>query len=400
MSCRRGYARGPRRRRYTGHTLRIGLVTATYLPSRNGVATSTALLAGALRALGHEVRVFAPQHPRAGSEDGVYRLPSLLFGAPQDYPLLLPLPGRAAAGLPLADLDVLHTMHPFVAGQTALAWARALRVPLLFTAHTQYHEYLHYARMPRRVSRPLVRRHVRAFAQAADRVLVPGRAMKAALRAYGYRGAVTRLPNPVDVSAFAGHDRLAARAALGLDPDRPVQVYLGRLAGEKNLGTLLAAHACARRTVPGLTLLVVGDGPQREALERKETPDVRFVGAVDYARVPGMLAAADAFVTASVSEVLPMSMLEALAAGLPLVVARSPAADDLVQDGVNGLLCGASAPDLAGGMVRMLGDPAALARLRQGAQASAAGHDAARVAARLAHLYAALISVRAVPRTA
>ncbi len=364
------------------------------------MATSTALVAQALRALGHQVRVFAPQHPRASSEEDVYRLPSMLFGAPQDYPLLLPLPGRASAGLPLSDLDVLHTMHPFVAGQTALAWARALRVPLVFTAHTQYHEYLHYARMPRRVSRPLVRRHVRAFAQAADRVLVPGSAMKAALRAYGYRGTVMRLANPVDVSAFTGLDRLAARAALNLDPQAPVQVYLGRLAGEKNLGVLLAAHEQARRRVPDLTLLVVGDGPQREVLERRAGAGVRFVGAVDYAHVPRMLAAADAFVTASVSEVLPMSMLEALAAGLPLVVAHSPAASDLVRDGVNGVLCAASASSLADGMARVLGSATTLAGLQEGARASAALHDAPVVAERLLRLYEGLIAARAVPRTA
>lgn len=370
-------------------------MTATYLPSRNGVATSTALFARGLRALGHEVRLFAPHHPRARAEEGVYRLPSTLLGAPPDYPLLLPLAGRAASGLPLRDLDVLHTMHPFVAGQTALAWARGLDIPLVFTAHTQYHQYVHYARMPHQVSRSLVRRHVRAFARAADAVLVPGAAMAGALRAYGYMGEVRQLPNPVDLTSFAGLDCAAARARLGLPPQAPVLVYLGRLAEEKNLGVLLTAYQQARAAHPDLHLLLVGDGPQRSALERRFGGDqVHFAGAVEYARVPAMLAAADAFVTASVSEVLPMSMLEALAAGLPLVAAHSPAAHDLIEPGVNGLVCDASAGALAGGIAGVL-QPGSADAWRAGALASAAQHGVERVAAQLAGVYAGLLSARA-----
>ncbi|WP_157463584.1 glycosyltransferase, partial [Deinococcus pimensis] len=184
--------------------MRIGIVTATYLPSRNGVATSTALFVRGLRALGHEVRVFAPEHPRRDRtrEEGVWRLPTTSIGAPDDYPLLLWPSVAVTARLPLADLDVLHTMHPFLSGQLALRWARRTGVPLVFTAHTQYHEYLHYTRLPRRLSRRLLKRHVSAFAAASDAVLAPGAAMEEMLRRYGYRGAVTRLPNPVDLGAF------------------------------------------------------------------------------------------------------------------------------------------------------------------------------------------------------
>ncbi|MBX8466799.1 glycosyltransferase, partial [Deinococcus sp. RIT780] len=131
--------------------MRVGIVTATYLPSRNGVATSTALFARGLRDLGHEVRIFAPRHPQMPPrEDGVYRLNSSFagaraLGAPADYPVMLAPGPLLTSRLPLRDLDVLHTMHPFLAGQLALRWSRLSGAPVVYTAHTQYDQYLHYA---------------------------------------------------------------------------------------------------------------------------------------------------------------------------------------------------------------------------------------------------------------
>ncbi|WP_043817448.1 glycosyltransferase [Deinococcus maricopensis] len=372
--------------------MRIGLVSTTYLPSRNGVATSTALLARGLRDAGHDVRVFAPAHPAqvAGApEPGVYRLPSTTWGTPPDYPLMLVPSVAIEAKLPWRDVDVLHTMHPFLAGQLAVRWAYRARVPLAFTAHTQYEEYTHYARMPRRMSRALVRAHVGAFARRVDEVLVPGRAMEDMLRSYGVDGRITRFPNPVDLQAFRQALRVD-RAAWGVPAGVPLAVYLGRLAPEKNLEVLLDAVTRARRTQPDLHLLVVGDGPSRRDLAANAPDGVHFAGPVPYARVPEALSLADAFVTASTSEVLPMSMIEALAAGAPLVAARSPAALDLIQEGVNGTVREATPAALAEGLLHTL-HPDRLPALRDGARASAAPYDVHTRARALADLYAGMI---------
>ncbi|WP_424950882.1 glycosyltransferase [Deinococcus sp.] len=379
--------------------MRIGFVTATYLPSRNGVATSSALFAQGLRALGHEVRVFAPVHPAQQPEEGVYRLPSSSWGTPPDYPLLL-WPNRAVvARQPLFDLDVIHTMHPFLAGQLASLWARRIavhrgsRVPLVFTAHTQYEQYLHYARVPRRAGSSLVRAHVVAFARHVSEVLVPGRAMAEMLAAYGYQGAVTTLPNPVDLGSFeaarAGVAGAGVRAEYGIAPTAPLVISLGRLAPEKNLGTLLSAFELARQARPDLRLLLVGDGPSRAGLQAQAKDGVVFTGGVPYTRVPELLAAADLFLTASESEVLPMSMIEALAAGTPLVAARSPAALDLIRP-QNGLLSGAGPEALAVALQEAL-KPDLLPILREGALGSARSYDVRVRSAELADIYERLL---------
>lgn len=376
--------------------MHIGIVTATYLPSKNGVATSTALFARGLRALGHEVRVFAPEHSQREGQDepGVVRLPSTMLAAPMDYPLLLPPSAAALARLPVADLDVIHTMHPFLAGQIALRWARTLDVPLFFTAHTQYHQYLHYAPRPRHLGGWLMRRHVRAFARAADVVLAPGRAIEDALRRYGYKGEVVTLPNPVDLAAFRGGGVNPVRERYGIAQDAPLLLYVGRLAAEKNLEVLLAAFELVAARLPEARLLLVGDGPARVTLKvRAEGLPVVFAGAVPYAEVPAYLRAADLFVTASTSEVLPMSMIEALAAGTPLVAARSPAGAELIRPGVNGALCGATPAALAGAVLHAL-TSGELPTLRAGALASASAYDVTARSRDLAALYAQVCGAR------
>ncbi|UBV42163.1 glycosyltransferase family 4 protein [Deinococcus taeanensis] len=372
--------------------MRVGIVTATYLPSRNGVATSTALFARGLRDRGHEVRLFAPRHPlMPPHEEGVYRLNSSFagaraLGAPADYPVMLAPGPVLTSRLPLRDLDVLHTMHPFLAGQLALKWSRLSGAPVVYTAHTQYDQYLHYAPMPRRVGRAVLRPHVSAFARRVDAVLAPGRAMVVMLREYGFGGPVGLLPNPVDLASFRAAGGEAFRAQYHVPASAPLVVSLGRLAPEKNLDVMLRAFSQARASRPDLRLLVVGDGPSRELLERNTPDGVAFTGPVPYARVPEALAAADVFLTASTSEVLPMSMIEALAAGAPLVAALSPAALDLIEEGVNGTVRDATPEALASGLLDTL-MPGRLPALQAGARASAARYDLPVRAAALEAVY-------------
>ncbi|GBF06851.1 group 1 glycosyl transferase [Deinococcus aerius] len=377
--------------------MRIGIVTATYLPSRNGVATSTALYARGLRERGHEVRIFAPRHPQAPErEEGVYRLNSSFagaraLGAPADYPIMLAPGPLLTARLPLRDLDVLHTMHPFLAGRLALTWSRLANAPVVFTAHTQYDQYLHYTPMPRRVGRAMLRPHISAFARRVDTVLAPGRAMEQMLREYGFGGEVTLFPNPVDLAAFREARGEDFRAEHGVPGDVPLVMYLGRLAPEKNLDVLLRAFARAQASRPELRLVVVGDGPSREEAQDGAPQGVTFTGPLPYARVPDALAAADAFLTASTSEVLPMSMIEALAAGTPLVAAHSPAALDLVRDGLNGIVTDPTPDALAAGLLGML-RPDRLPALQAGARTSAAQYDLPTRAAALEEVYARTVA--------
>ncbi len=366
--------------------MRIGIVTATFTPSKNGVATSTALFARGLRSLGHTVRVFAPRHPGAVAEPDVVRLPGLQVSAPPDYPILLPVGPIATQQLPVHDLDVVHTMHPFVAGHIALGWARRAKVPLVFTAHTQYHAYVQYAPTPAGPTAWAVKRHVRAFAKEADLVLAPGNAIVEVLRGYGFDGPIELLANPVDLAGFLHEPDPGLRERHGVPADAPLLVYVGRMGPEKGLPMLLEAFERARERSPRLHLLMVGDGPLRAALSGRSHPQVRWVGPVPHARVADYLLAADLFVTASTTEVLPMTFLESLAAGTPVVAVASAAARDLLSGDLDGI-CPPTADDLAAKIVGTLSAPDPQA-LRARARAAAAEFDVERRARALADVYA------------
>ncbi len=370
--------------------MRIGIVTATFTPAKNGVATSTALFARGLRSLGHTVRVFAPRHPGAVAEPDVFRLPGLQLGAPPDYPLLLPVGPIATQRLPVHDLDVVHTMHPFVAGHIALGWARRAQVPLVFTAHTQYHAYVRYAPTPAGPTAWAVKRHVRAFAQEADLVLAPGNAIVDVLRGYGFEGPIELLANPVDLAGFRHEPDPGLRERHGVPPDAPLLVYVGRMGPEKGLPLLLEAFERARERSPGLHLLMVGDGPLRAELSARSHPQVRWVGPLPHERVADYLLSADLFVTASTTEVLPMTFLEALAAGTPVVAVASAAARDLLSGDLDGI-CQATPEALAAKIVGTLSTPDPRA-LRARARKAAAAYDVGRRALALADVYTRLIA--------
>jgi glycosyltransferase involved in cell wall biosynthesis len=376
--------------------MRIGMVTATYVPSKNGVATSTALFAQGLRALGHEVKVFAPKHEGAQAEADVIRLPAWRAGAPSDYPLLLPVSPGARRRHPVHDLEIVHTMHPFVAGHIARDWARRSRAPLLFTAHTQYHAYVHYAPTPPGPTTWAIKRHVRAFANEVDLVLAPGSAMVEVLRDYGFAGPVTLLPNPVDLTTFARPVDVGLRLRHKIPADAPLLVFVGRMGREKGLALLLEAFADALAQRPTLHLLMVGDGPLLAPLAHAAPAHVHWVGGVPHEQVADYLRAADLFVSASTSEVLPMTFLEALAAGTPVVAVDSAAARDLLGPPINGI-CAPTRAALSAKLLASL-EPATQLAARRTAREAATFYGVERRAQALVDIYQQLLAAPAPQR--
>jgi glycosyltransferase involved in cell wall biosynthesis len=184
---------------------------------------------------------------------------------------------------------------------------------------------------------------------------------------------------------------------MGVREDALLLVYNGRLGPEKNLATLLRAFAGLRSAVPNAALLLLGDGPERSELEwLAENLGVAdwlvFAGMVDYGRVPAFLAAGDLCVTTSLSEVHPLSVIEALACGLPVVGMDSPGVSDTIQHELNGLL---SQPDLlayTAQLTRIAVDRSLRSRLAEGARQSAQAYDIAGTSRELLDEYERLVA--------
>jgi glycosyltransferase involved in cell wall biosynthesis len=325
--------------------MRIGLFTNNYRPLVNGLATSVETFAQAFRRAGHDVTVVAPRYAGLPErEDGVLRVPGVR--APTHHAYVLPVvwwPGLAGAVAAL-QLDVFHAQHPLLLGGAAARWARRAKKPLVFTYHTHYDRYAHYVPGPSRLVAHLATRQATAFANRADLVIAPGPSVARALRAQGVRTRLAIVPTGVPLLPdSAGPRRAACRQTLGLHEGAPLCLGLGRLAKEKNQAFLLLAFARILRDLPRARLVLVGEGDGRPRLERLAhslglRDAVRFVGAVPHEAVGDYYLAADLFLFSSTSETQGVVVLEALAAGLPVVAVTSDAAEDLLADGRGGIL--------------------------------------------------------------
>lgn len=351
-------------------------MTNTYKPILNGIVASMEALRTFLEAEGHEVVILAPRFP--GYEDAdpvVRRFPSITPPAKVRFPVALPITPSLFREIAELQVDLFHAHHPFALGASIQRVAARLGRPMVATIHTQYERYLHYVPLPQTVVRPVVRRMVARFCDACQCITTPAAGMAEVIRSYGVRRPVTVVPNGVDVRRYREAQGGAVRQRLGISADEVIALFSGRLAPEKNLPELLEAARLVVQRQPGFRLVLLGDGPELPALRRRAAEPglkscVRFAGAVPHEEVPPFCAAADLFVTASTSEVNPTSIIEAMAAGTPVVAYDTFGAREIVQPGEHGLLTEHTPAALAAALDALVRDGARRAQMA----ASAARH--------------------------
>ncbi len=227
---------------------------------------------------------------------------------------------RAAAAGQKTDLVHVHAAQEFCGGLRLAGY----RGPIVFTAHC-YHQDIDYAKAGLFLN-PFCRR-----------VIAVSEAERERLRKAGVKG-LRKVVNGIDPEPFAGFDRAAVRLQLGLPAEAVVCIAVGRLARPKAVDLLVRALA---RTGREVIALIAGEGPERAALETT----AQALGLGDRARflgrredMPRLLAAADIYVAPTRREGLSLAALEAMAAGLPLIVSNIPEFGEVVENGVNGLV--------------------------------------------------------------
>lgn len=354
---------------------RILLLTDSYRPTVNGVVTSIDELRTGLIEAGHDVRVLTVGPTRRTTFDGqVYRLPSL--DASHIYPharLGQPLDRDLFAELVAWRPEVLHSHTEFVAFWWAKRLASRLSIPHVHTYHTLYADYTHYFFPSERAGRALCASFARRTLNRTDLVIAPTAKIERLLRGYGVRVPVSVVPTGVDLDRFSpGPAPAGLRSSLGLAPDVPVVLSLGRLAAEKNIAEVIDLLAGVEAP---WQLVIAGDGPEAGSLRQQVeqlglTPRVRFVGAVDPERVPDFYRLADIFVSGSRSETQGLTYIEALACGVPVVCRDDASVEGVVVNDRNGHRY-RSSEDFTAAMSAVLTIPALHSRWSEGAVASA-----------------------------
>ena len=323
--------------------MRIGMLADVYKPHVSGITNYIDLSKQHLEKFGHDVYVFTfGDTDYVDTDTNVIRSP----GVPLvDTDFYLNVRYSHEAQKLLRAMDIVHVHHPFLSGRLALRYCKPRGIPIVFTNHTRYDltAQAYLPALPKGMSETFLRAYLPGFCADVDFVIAPSPGMKRVLQNLGVESHIEVVPNGVDFSAFKNDILPIDRAAIGFGGADVVLIYAGRLSPEKSLNFLLRAFNGAAQAFDQIRLLIVGDGPERDNLEdlvRRMgiTDRVHFTGMVDYEEVPRYLAAANAFVISSVAEVHPLSVIEAMGAGLPVLGVESPGVGDTVQDGGTGFL--------------------------------------------------------------
>lgn len=324
--------------------MNIVMLTNTYTPHVGGVARSVEAFTAEYRRRGHRVLVVAPEfNGMPQHELDVVRIPAIQHFNGSDFSAVLPVSGLLTDALDAFQPDLLHAHHPYLLGMTALRVARYRKLPLVFTHHTLYEEYIHYVPVDSPAFRRFVIELATRYANVCDQVFAPSESIAQLLGQRGVSTPIAVVPTGVCVEHFADGDGPGFRRQLGIPSDAFVVGHLGRLAPEKNLGFLAEAVAAFLRTPPNARFLVAGKGPSeadirtifaREGLSER----LHMAGVLGPRQLAHAYHAMDVFAFASKSETQGMVLTEAMAAGTPVVGLNAPGVREVVKDKQNGRL--------------------------------------------------------------
>jgi glycosyltransferase involved in cell wall biosynthesis len=274
-----------------------------------------------------------------------------------------------------------------------------LGVPLVGTHHTFYDDYLKHVKLDYEWGKEFSWKYMITYYNRSDAVTSPTRALGDALVHHGLTPPLYIVPNPartdffVPVASAVQKKSLKKRYGAG----KHAIVYMGRTSYEKDIDQAIAAFAIALRTLPDATFMIVGDGPEREKLEHLARAKgcarkVIFTGMLHGDELRDALQANDLFLTASRSENMPISIIEAMACGLPVAAVRAKGIPEIVQHGVNGSLAAPGRPDLlARAVVRLFASPVKLRTLSAAARKLADRYSKKNIAQSMVDLYATII---------
>lgn len=377
--------------------MQIALITETFLPHVDGVVTRLRYTVEHLQHLGHQVLIIAPDGGLTEYKGAtIYGVPSFTFPL---YPELRLAPPQPVVGRALKAFqpDILHVVNPAALGVAGLYYARTLKIPLLASYHTHLPKYFHYYGYG--LLEGLLWRLLRWGHNKAQLNLCTSTVMKKELEAHGIER-VSVWQRGVDTDMF--HPRLAShdmrwRLSEG-HPESPLLLYVGRLGVEKEIERIKPVL----EAIPQARLALVGDGPYRATLEQHfaGTP-TNFVGYLSGESLAAAYASADAFIFPSRTETLGLVLLEAMAAGCPVVAARSGGVTDIVTNGVNGYLFEPHEDDGRGAVaatLRLLSNRAKRETLRQNARKEAERWSWAAATRQLEAYYRSIVRVPDVER--
>ena len=375
--------------------LRIAVFSNAYKPTISGVVTSLSLFRQGLMARGQHVHIIVPEVE--GYEDDepyVYRFPAFLDLTREfDVSLTLPLKRTMQHTIKGIKPHVIHSHHPHLLGDLAARYAEDLKVPLVFTFHARFDEFVRhqvplFGDLASHVARGVVQDHLDHCSQ----IIVPTASIQQLVyEDYKVDVPVTILPTPIDLTRLGDLNPARIRRRYHLEGQQ-VLLYVGRMSPEKGLQFLIDSFARVAERNPKTLLVLVGRGPHVKSVQDhvqslRIQDRVMFTGAAPHDQIPHFMAAADLFVFPSRAETQGLVLVEAMATGLPVVALHGTGSDDVLADTGAGVLAQPDEAAFAEAILRTLADPDRLATMGQAARRAAQRYSVAALTEQLLGVY-------------
>jgi glycosyltransferase involved in cell wall biosynthesis len=378
--------------------MKIGMFTDSYRPYTSGVVRSIETTSAKLMELGHEVYIFAPSYPQYEKEARVFRFMSIPSPTYPEFTIALPFSLYLRPTIKKLGLDVIHVHSPFTLGLLGARYARRYGLPLVFTYHTMYDQYVHYLPFAQGISRRVVLSLSRNFCNRCDLVITPTEIIKGIV-GKNIRTRIEAIPTGIETEEFLQSDSRWLRNTYGIGDETKILLHLGRLGKEKNIGFVFAAYQKIHQSFSPTKLVIVGDGPEKSRLEEEARRmglgnHIIFTGPLSRQNVINSYAGADLFVFASTTETQGIVLGEAKAAGLPSVAVNALGASEMVKDGLDGFLTPLSSDIFVDRVLKLLRDESLRSRMAGNALLEAEKISALSMAVRLAGAYEAIFRAK------
>lgn len=324
--------------------MNILMMTNTYLPHVGGVAHSVSAFTNEFRQKGHRVVVVAPEYKDLPMDDrDTIRIPAIQNFNGSDFSVVLPIPGYLQIQLRDFKPDIIHSHHPFLIGSTAVRIASKFQVPLVYTHHTLFEQYLHYVPVDVPKMKDFVISLSSGYADLADHVVAPSQSVADFLWQRGVRTPITVIPTGVYIDRFRQGNARRFRQGCDIPAGAFVIGHVGRLAPEKNLMFLAQAVAAFMQKRSDAHFIVAGGGPEEPAIEHifkmHHTDDrLHLIGKQEGRPLVDAYHSMDVFAFSSKSETQGLVLVEAMAAGKPVVALEASGVREVVRHLENGFL--------------------------------------------------------------
>ena len=324
--------------------MRILMMTNTYFPMVGGLEQSVHSFSEEFKSLGHEVLIVTPAFGGAPTEEpGVLRIPAIQKFKGTIFSVNFPVSGLLTRLMKEFVPDIVHSHCPFFMGDFALRLSRQHAIPLVFTYHTMFEQYVHDWPVHNDGVKRFMVKLAAGYANLVDQVIVPSESVKDILLKRGVKTPMEVIPTGINVEHFSKGDRIAFRQANQIPLDALVVGHAGRLSPEKNLEFLTNCMVELLKKEPRAHALIVGLGPSEKMIKNTFQQAglgkrLHLTGVLHYQHLVDAYYAMDVFAFASLSETQGIVLIEAMAAGVPVVALDAPGAREVVGDYHNGRL--------------------------------------------------------------